>query len=79
MSEEKPKDQALDPQTLMSLLKEKAKELRKTQTKLNKVEEKFVDLHKKEKALLKDRDTFIAFLYLVFPEDVLKELLLPDD
>jgi hypothetical protein len=79
MSEEKPKDQALDPQTLMSLLKEKAKELRKTQTKLNKVEEKFVDLHKKEKALLKDRETFIAFLYLVFPEDVLKELLLPDE
>ena len=50
MSDEKPKqEQSLDPQTLMSLLKEKAKELRKTQTKLNKVEEKFVDLHKKEK------------------------------
>lgn len=28
---------------------------------------------------MKDRETFIAFLYLVFPEDVLKELLLPDD
>ena len=81
MSEEKDKSakDALDPQTLMSLLKEKAKELRKTQTKLNKVEEKFVGIHKKEKALLKDRETFIAFLYLVFPEDVLKELLLPDD
>jgi hypothetical protein len=63
----------------MSLLKEKAKELRKTQTKLNKVEEKFVDLHKKEKSLLKDRETFIAFLYLVFSEETLKELLLPDD
>ena len=77
--ESKPDNSALDPQTLMSLLKEKAKELRKTQTKLNKVEEKFVEIHKKEKALLKDRETFIAFLYIIFPEEILKEILLPED
>ena len=69
----------LDQQTLMSLLKEKAKELHKTQKKLNKVEEKFVTIHKKEKSLMKDRDTFMAFLVMVFPEDVLQEVLLPED
>lgn len=36
----------LDSDTLMQLLKEKAKELKSTQKKLTKVEDKFVDLHK---------------------------------
>jgi hypothetical protein len=79
MSDDKTPKDNLDPATLMSLLKEKAKELRKTQTKLNKLEEKFVEMHKKEKLLLKDRQTFVEFMYLVFPEDFMKEVLLPDD
>ena len=37
--------------TLMSLLKEKAKELKQTQKKLEKLEEKFVESHKQNKAL----------------------------
>lgn len=63
----------------MALLKEKTKELKATQKKLKKVEEKFVDLHKQQKKLVQDRETFIQFLHLVFPASHLEELLLPDD
>ena len=63
----------------MSLLKEKAKELRQTQKKLTKVEEKFIETHKNMKDLAQDRETFIAFMHLVFPETVLNEVLLPDN
>ena len=36
----------VDQDTLMQLLKEKAKELKQTQKKLKKVEDKFVEIHK---------------------------------
>lgn len=36
----------LSLETLMQLLKEKAKELKTTQKKLKKVEDKFVEMHK---------------------------------
>ena len=36
----------LDQETLMQLLQEKAKELKQTQKKLKKVEDKFVEGHK---------------------------------
>jgi hypothetical protein len=55
-----------DPETLLSLLKEKAKELRQTQKKLGKVEERFIETHKNMKDLITDRETFIHFLHLVF-------------
>jgi hypothetical protein len=35
-----------DRETLLSLLKEKAKELKQSEKKLKKVEEKYVELHK---------------------------------
>lgn len=57
----------IDRETMVSLLKDKAKENKQLVKKVKKLEEKYVELHKKEKALIKDRETFIAFLHLVFP------------
>ena len=48
-----------DRDTLLSLLKEKAKELKQAEKKLKKVEEKYVVLHKQQKGLIQDRETFI--------------------
>ena len=39
-------DESLDTETLIQLLKEKAKELKTAQKKLKKVEDKFVEMHK---------------------------------
>ena len=36
----------MNPETLKAMLKEKTRELKQTQKKLKKVEEKFVELHK---------------------------------
>jgi hypothetical protein len=52
-------EEGLDKETLMSLLKEKAKELKQNQKKLKKVEDKFVEFHKSQKNLQHDRETFI--------------------
>ena len=73
-------DEGLDNDTLMSLLKEKAKELKSTQKKLKKVEDKFVEFHKAQKKLLNDRETFIQFLQVVFPKKLLEEeiMLMPE-
>ena len=60
-------DESLDNDTLIQLLKEKAKELKTSQKKLKKVEDKFVEMHKSQKNLINDRETFIQFLHLVFP------------
>lgn len=60
-------DDGLDKETLIQLLKEKAKELKQSQKKLKKVEDKFVEMHKSQKNLINDRETFIQFLHLVFP------------
>jgi hypothetical protein len=49
----------IDKETLLSLLKDKAKENKNLSKKLKKLEEKYVELHKREKGLLKDRETFI--------------------
>ena len=65
--------------TLTNLLKDKQKELTRTSKKLNKVEEKFIEIHEKQKLLTQDRDTFINFMHVVFPENILSEVLLPDD
>ena len=68
----------IDRDTMVSLLKDKAKENKQLSKKVKKLEEKYVELHKREKGLLKDRETFISFLHLVFPQQHLDELLLPD-
>ena len=77
---EAPKDEALDNETLIQLLKEKAKELKTTQKKLKKVEDKFVEMHKSQKNLIADRETFIQFLQMVFPQNLLEEeiLIMPE-
>jgi hypothetical protein len=54
-------------EALKSLLKEKAKELKVANKKLNKLEIKTVEFVKKEKLLKQDRETFIQFLHLIFP------------
>ena len=70
----------LDQDTLISLLKEKAKELKATQKKLKKVEDKFVEMHKSQKNLISDRETFIQFLHVVYPKNLLEEeiLIMPE-
>ena len=61
----------IDKDTMVSLLKYKAKENKQLIKKVRKLEDKYVDLHKREKGLVKDRETFISFLHLVFPPQVL--------
>jgi hypothetical protein len=63
---------------MLSLLKEKASENKQLARKLKKLEEKYVELNKREKGLVKDRETFIQFLHLVFPVQMLEEVLLPE-
>lgn len=72
--------EALDADTLMSLLREKAKELKKAQNKIRKIEDKFVDFHKTHISLQRDRETFLEFLRVVFPQKLLEEeiLLIPE-
>jgi len=65
--------------TMIALLKDKAKENKQLQKKVKTLEVKYVDLHKQNKGLMQDRETFIQFLHLVFPQQHLDELLLPDD
>ena len=55
-----------DKETLLALLKDKAKELKLVQKKLSKVEDKFVETHKQQKGLIRDRETFVAFLKVIF-------------
>ena len=70
---------AEDPETLLTLLKEKAKELKLAQKKLSKVEDRYVETHKLQKALLRDRETFIQLLKVIFTEaDLLREVILDD-
>ena len=66
-------------ESLQQQLKETKKELSRNEKKLKKVEEKFFEMHETKKLLTSDRDTFLNFLQLVFTEDTLQEVLLPDD
>ena len=63
---------------MVSLLKDKANENKQLQKKVKKLEEKYVELHKREKGLLKDRETFIGFMHLVFPQQILDEVLISE-
>lgn len=60
-------------------LQEKAKELKLVTKKLSIVEAKFVETHKLQKALIRDRDTFTQFLHLVFKDKVAEEIVLSND
>ena len=65
-----------DKETLMQLLKEKAKEIKQTNKKLKKVEDKYFEMHKLQKNLINDRETFIQFLHLAFPQRLLEDEIL---
>lgn len=69
----------MDHDQLVAKLKEKDKEFVKLDKKLKKVEKKFVEMHEARTNLKSDRDTFLNFLTLVFPEPTLQEVLLPED
>lgn len=62
----------MDPEQLLKTLKDRDK-------KLKKVESKFVEVHEARRLLKQDRDTFLNFLALIFPEPTLQEVLLPDE
>ena len=62
----------MDPEQLVKTVKDRDK-------KLKKVESKFVEVHEARRLLKQDRDTFLNFLTLVFPEPTLQEVLLPED
>ena len=70
----------LDVATLMGLLKDKAKELKSTQKKLSKVEDKYVEMRREHKGLLSDRENFIQFLHIVFQQSLLEDeiLIMPE-
>jgi len=55
------------------------KTVKDREKKLKKVESKFVEVHEARRLLKTDRDTFLNFLTLVFPEPTLSEVLLPED
>ena len=38
-----------------------------------------MELHKREKGLLKDRETFISFLHLAFPQQILDEVIIHEE
>lgn len=67
-----------DQETLVSLLKDKAKELKLIQKKLTLVEDKFVSTLKLQKSIKRDRDTFELFIKAVFPQTILDELIMQD-
>ena len=62
----------MDSDQLIKTLKDRDK-------KLKKVESKFVEVHEARRLLKQDRDTFLNFLTLIFPEPTISEVLLPDD
>ena len=69
-----------DKETILQLLKEKAKEMKTTSKKLKKVEDKYFEMHKLQKNLINDRETFIQFLHLTFPQKLLEDeiLIMPE-
>ena len=69
----------MDQDQLVAKLKEKDREFVKLKKKLEKVEQKFVEMHEARQNLKTDRDTFLNCLTLVFPEPTLAEVLLPED
>lgn len=76
MKDNKQESGELDEAALIQLLKDKAKDLKNTQKKLAKVEGKYVEMHREHKNLLSDRETFIQFLHVIFPQNLLEDEIL---
>ncbi len=49
-------------ETLIEILQKKSKELKLVQTKLTKIEEKYVKIFKENKQISKDRECLVQFL-----------------
>lgn len=64
----------IDKETLVSLLRDKGKELRQISTKLNKLEEKYVKIFKENKNYLKDKEAIEKFIKAVFQSEADKFL-----
>ena len=62
----------MDNDQLIKTVKDRDKKLRK-------VESKFLEGYEERRKLKTDRDTFLNFLTLIFPEETLQEVLLPED
>jgi hypothetical protein len=58
--------ETLDTETLMNLLKDKAKEMKIMEKKLGKAEKQYVKVFKENKDLIKDRQTFEEFMKVIF-------------
>mmetsp|Transcript_35314 Transcript_35314/g.31763 ORF Transcript_35314/g.31763 Transcript_35314/m.31763 type:complete len:81 (-) Transcript_35314:1134-1376(-) len=59
----------VDKETLIGLLKDKGKELKVTEARLKKLEEKYPKVYKENKNLKVDRETFESFFKKVFEEN----------
>ena len=61
--------QDIDKETLVSLLKDKSKEMKSLTTKLSKIEEKYIKIFKDQKNLLKDREITQKIINTIFDND----------
>ena len=68
-------DEAQDPNTLIELLKDKAKEIKQIKKKLSTCENKYVEVFKTNKMLLLDRQNLTKILIDCFDDPMLKEKL----
>lgn len=77
---EENKHDELERASLLTLLKEKAKENKQLQKKLTKVEDKYLEMWREHKGLLSDRENFIQFLHVIFPQRLLEDeiLIMPE-
>ena len=62
-------DQEIDKETLVSLLKDKTKEIKSLTTKLSKIEEKYVKIFKDHKNLSKDREVADKIIKFILDND----------
>ena len=62
-------EQEIDKETLVSLLKDKSKEMKSLTTKLSKIEEKYVKIFKDQKNLLKDKEITEKIIKIIFDND----------
>ena len=62
-------DQEIDKETLVSLLKDKNKEMKSLTTKLSKIEEKYVKIFKDHKNLSKDREIIEKIIKIIVDND----------
>ena len=65
-------------ETLVAMLRDKAKELKKLESMKKKVEERYLTVFKENKNLRQDKETFDSFLYAVFPREDAEQLVMEE-